>query len=97
MAGRELETMLVERSAGRHLAAVAVGALAGAALGLLYAPGPGSELRDRLRRTARSGMDRTAALVDHGQRRLARERDRVRGVKARTGAAVKAALGRQAA
>lgn len=58
-------------SAGNTLLAFALGALAGAAIALLYAPASGEETRRKLRRRARQGRDRVSELVNEGRDRVA--------------------------
>lgn len=55
-------------SAGTTLLAFAIGALAGAAVALLYAPASGEETRRKLRRRARDGRERVQDAIDHGKR-----------------------------
>jgi gas vesicle protein len=55
------------RSTGSVLLAFAVGALAGAAIALLYAPASGEETRRRLARKAREGREGLTAAVEKGR------------------------------
>jgi gas vesicle protein len=54
-------------SAGTVLLAFAVGALAGAAVALLYAPATGEETRRRLSEKAKDGRENLAAAVERGR------------------------------
>ena len=54
-------------SAGSVILAFAVGALAGAAIALLYAPASGEETRRKLGDKAREGRDSLAAAVERGR------------------------------
>ncbi len=54
-------------SAGSVLVAFAVGALAGAAVALLYAPAAGDETRRKLGQKAREGRDNLASAVERGR------------------------------
>ena len=56
-----------ESSAGTVLLAFAVGALAGAAVALLYAPASGDETRRKIAQKAREGRDNLAAAVERGR------------------------------
>ena len=56
-----------ESSAGSVLLAFAVGALAGAAVALLYAPASGDETRRKLALKAREGRDNLASAVERGR------------------------------
>jgi gas vesicle protein len=56
-----------QNSTGSVLLAFAVGALAGAAIALLYAPATGEETRRRLAQRAREGKDSLAAAVEKGR------------------------------
>ena len=56
-----------QNSTGSVLLAFAVGALAGAAIALLYAPSTGEETRRRLAQKAREGKDNLAAAVEKGR------------------------------
>jgi gas vesicle protein len=53
-------------STGSIIVAFALGALAGAAVALLYAPMPGDETRRRLAETAREGRERAEAAAQRG-------------------------------
>jgi gas vesicle protein len=54
-------------STGSVLLAFAVGALAGAAIALLYAPATGEETRRKLAEKAREGREGLAAAVQKGR------------------------------
>jgi gas vesicle protein len=54
-------------SAGSVLLAFAVGALAGAAVALLYAPASGVETRRKVAQKAREGKDTLGAAVERGR------------------------------
>jgi gas vesicle protein len=56
-----------QNSTGTMLLAFAVGALAGAAVALLYAPASGEETRRRLAQKARDGRENLAAAVERGR------------------------------
>jgi gas vesicle protein len=56
-----------DNSVGTMLAAFAVGAIAGAAVALLFAPASGAETRRKLADKAREGRDRVDDLVDRGR------------------------------
>jgi len=64
-------------STGHTLLAFAVGAIAGAAVALLYAPASGDETRRLLRRKARASRDRVADLAREGRDYVARQKDNV--------------------
>jgi gas vesicle protein len=64
-------------STGTVIAAFAVGALAGAAIALLFAPATGEETRRKLREKAREGRDRAEALARDGRDFLERHGDQV--------------------
>ena len=54
-------------SSGSVLLAFMVGALAGAAVALLYAPAAGTDTRRKLAQKAREGRDTLEAAVDRGR------------------------------
>ena len=62
-------------SAGNVLVAFALGAVAGAAVALLYAPTSGEETRRKLSEKAREGRDKAEALAREGRDYLTRQRD----------------------
>jgi len=62
-------------SAGNVLVAFALGAVAGAAVALLYAPTSGEETRRKLSEKAREGRDKAEALAREGREYLTRQRD----------------------
>jgi gas vesicle protein len=53
--------------AGSILLAFILGAVSGAAVALLYAPGTGRETRELLGEKAREGRDRAAAAAERGR------------------------------
>jgi gas vesicle protein len=63
--------------AGSVLLAFAVGALAGAALALLYAPATGEETREYLNQKAREGRARARDAVDQGRQVYQRQRESI--------------------
>ena len=63
-----------DSSVGTVLAAFAVGAIAGAAVALLFAPASGAETRRKLAERAREGRDRVDDLVDRGREAFERAR-----------------------
>lgn len=62
-------------SAGGTLLAFALGALAGAAIALLYAPASGDETRRKLRHRVKEGRDRAADLADQGREAFERAKE----------------------
>lgn len=64
-------------SSNNALLAFALGALAGAAVVLLYAPASGSETRRKLKDKARAGRDRVSDIVEDGRDYLSRQRENV--------------------
>jgi gas vesicle protein len=64
-------------SAGSVLVAFALGAVAGAAVALLYAPASGEETRRKLSEKAREGRDKAEALAREGREYLNRQRDTI--------------------
>ena len=62
-------------SVGGVLVAFAVGAIAGAAVALLFAPATGEETRRRLVDKAREGRERAEGLAREGREYLNRQRD----------------------
>jgi gas vesicle protein len=55
--------------------AFALGALAGAAVALLYAPASGEETRRKLAEKAREGRDRAETIAREGREFINRQRD----------------------
>jgi gas vesicle protein len=64
-------------SAGTVLVAFALGAVAGAAIALLYAPAPGEETRRKLAEKAREGRDKAEAMARQGREFIDRQRETV--------------------
>ena len=62
-------------SVGSVVVAFTLGALAGAAIALLYAPASGEETRRRLAEKAREGRDRAQQAAREGRDFLDRQRD----------------------
>jgi gas vesicle protein len=62
-------------SAGQVIVAFALGALAGAAVALLYAPASGEETRRRLAERAREGRDQAESLAREGREFIQRQRE----------------------
>lgn len=66
---------------GNHASTVlvsfALGAIAGAAIALLYAPAPGEETRRRLAEKAREGRERASQIAKEGKEFLNRQRETV--------------------
>jgi gas vesicle protein len=62
-------------SLGTVLAAFTIGAIAGAAIALLYAPASGEETRRRLAERAREGRERAEAMTREGREFLQRQRE----------------------
>jgi gas vesicle protein len=61
--------------AGTVLVSFVLGAIAGAAVALLYAPGSGEETRRKLAEKAREGRDRAEQLARDGREFFNRHRD----------------------
>lgn len=61
--------------AGTVLVSFVLGAMAGAAVALLYAPGSGEETRRKLAEKAREGRDRAEQLARDGREFFNRHRD----------------------
>jgi gas vesicle protein len=64
-----------ETSGGSFIAGFAIGAMMGAAVALLYAPGPGEETRRRLTETARETRERARAAARRGSELLRKGRE----------------------
>jgi gas vesicle protein len=62
-------------SAGPVLMAFVLGAVAGAAVALLYAPATGEETRQRIKEKAREGREKAEALAREGSEFLSRQRE----------------------
>ena len=62
-------------SAGPVLMAFVLGAAAGAAVALLYAPAPGEETRQRLKDRAREGREKSEGVARDGREFLNRQRE----------------------
>lgn len=62
-------------SAGSVLMAFVLGAAAGAAIALLYAPATGEETRRKLKEKARAGRDRAEEMARDGREFLHRQRE----------------------
>ena len=68
------------KSTGSILVAFALGAAAGAAIALLYAPASGEETRRKLRDKAREGRDKAEALAREGREFIERQRETLASV-----------------
>lgn len=77
--GDEQRTVVVQKDRGSEIGAFVLGALVGAGLALLFAPGSGEDTQQRLREQARKLKDLTE--------------DRVRGIRDDLGARVESAKG----
>jgi len=64
-------------SSGSVLAAFVLGAVAGAAVALLYAPASGEETRKRLAEKAREGREKANTLAREGREFVARQRETI--------------------
>ena len=69
--------MSKDAGAGNVLMAFLMGAAAGAAVALLFAPASGEETRRRLAETGREGRDKAEAMAREGREYLRRQRDQV--------------------
>jgi len=65
-------------SGGTAVLAFLAGAIAGAAVALLFAPAPGEETRQILGEKAREGRERAASAARQGREFLNRQRDTVK-------------------
>lgn len=64
-----------ENSSGSVLLAFVLGAVAGAAVALLYAPTSGEETRRKLAEKAREGREKAESVAREGRDFLARQRE----------------------
>ncbi len=64
-----------ENSSGSVMLAFVLGAVAGAAVALLYAPSSGEETRRKLANKAREGRDKAESVAREGREFLARQRE----------------------
>jgi gas vesicle protein len=64
-------------STGSILVAFAIGAAAGAAVALLFAPASGEETRRQLAQKAREGRDKAVDLAREGREFVDRQREKV--------------------
>jgi gas vesicle protein len=64
-----------ENSSGPVLLAFVLGAVAGAAVALLYAPNSGEETRRKLAEKAREGREKAESVAREGRDFLARQRE----------------------
>lgn len=64
-------------SVGSVIAAFALGALAGAAVALLFAPASGEETRRKLAERAREGRERAESLARDGREFFNRQRENI--------------------
>jgi len=62
-------------NSGSILMAFALGAVAGAAVALLYAPASGEETRRKLAKKAREGRDHVESMAREGREFVDRQRD----------------------
>jgi gas vesicle protein len=62
-------------STGSVLLAFAIGAIAGAAVALLYAPASGEETRRRIAEKAREGRDKAESMAREGREFVQRQRE----------------------
>jgi gas vesicle protein len=64
-------------NSGGVFMAFVIGALAGAAVALLYAPVPGDETRRKLAERAREGRERAEGIAREGREFINRQRDTI--------------------
>lgn len=69
--------MAQQGNSGSVFMAFVIGAVAGAAVALLYAPAPGEETRRKLAEKAREGRERADQLRREGRDFVARQRENV--------------------
>ena len=62
-------------NSGSELVAFVIGAVAGAAVALLYAPAAGEETRRRLAERAREGREKAEGLAREGREFITRQRE----------------------
>ncbi|MEO7191341.1 MAG: YtxH domain-containing protein [Vicinamibacterales bacterium] len=72
-----------ENSGSSVFVAFALGAIAGAAIALLYAPAPGEETRRRLAEKARESRGRAETAAREGREFLNRQRETLKDVVGR--------------
>ena len=70
--------MTRQDSGGTAVLAFLAGAIAGAAVALLFAPAPGEETRQMLSEKAREGRERAAEAARQGREFLNKQRDTVK-------------------
>ena len=68
-----------ESGAGDVMLAFLLGAVAGAAVALLFAPAPGTETREFLSEKAREGRERAGEAARQGREILNRQREHLSG------------------
>ena len=71
--------MAQQDSGGGVLAAFVLGALAGAAVALLYAPGSGEDTRRRVSERARQGREKAMRAAERGRAAFEKARQTVEG------------------
>ena len=64
-------------NSGGVIAAFVLGAIAGAAVALLYAPASGEETRKRLAEKAREGREKANTLAREGREFISRQRETI--------------------
>jgi gas vesicle protein len=68
-----------EDSGGGVLAAFVLGALAGAAVALMYAPGPGEDTRRKVAERAREGREKAMRAAERGRAAFEKARQAAAG------------------